>query len=243
MNVATERLAVRWHSTAVQLSAILQALRSIGYTAYPYDAARHEEQLRKSGRTLGRQLFVAGLSMMQVMMYAAPAYLAEDGTLDADMAALMRWASLLLTMPAVVYSAQPFFRGAWASLRARALGYGCAGGARHRRRSRRQRGGHPVRGSGEVYFDSVTMFVFLLLASRYLELHGAAQGGRRAGAHAPCAARFGHALRQLAGFRQDRHRQCRRAGAGRPCVCPQRRGVRGRRRHCRGAHVASTWRC
>ncbi|HEX8604343.1 MAG TPA: heavy metal translocating P-type ATPase, partial [Pseudoduganella sp.] len=131
---------------------------------------RREEQLRKAGRTLGRQLFVAGLSMMQVMMYVAPAYLDNDGTLDAGMAALMRWASLLLTIPAVVYSAQPFFRGAWASLRARMLGMdvpvalGIAAAF----------GGSvvaTVRGSGDVYFDSVTMFVFLLLASRWLELH------------------------------------------------------------------------
>ena len=168
MNVATERLTVRWTS-AVKLSDLLQALRSIGYTAFPYDAARHTEQLRKTSRTLGRQLFVAGLSMMQVMMYVAPAYMADDGTLDADMAALMRWASLLLTLPAVVYSAQPFFAGALASLRARVLGMdvpvalGIAAAFL----------GSVVatwRGSGDVYFDSVTMFIFLLLASRYLEL-------------------------------------------------------------------------
>ncbi|WP_338768696.1 heavy metal translocating P-type ATPase [Massilia sp. METH4] len=170
LNVSTERLTVRWHPDSVQISAILQALRSIGYSAWPYDTARHEEHLRKAGRTLGRQLFVAGLSMMQVMMYVAPAYLADDGTLDADMAALMRWASLLLTIPAVLYSAQPFFKGAWAGLRARALGMdvpvalGIAAAF----------GGSvvaTVRGSGDVYFDSVTMFVFLLLASRWLELH------------------------------------------------------------------------
>ena len=51
-------------------------------------------------------------------MYALPAYIAEDGSMDAPMAALMQWASLLLTVPAVMYSAQPFFRGALASLRA-----------------------------------------------------------------------------------------------------------------------------
>jgi Cu2+-exporting ATPase len=170
LNVATERLTVRWRPGDLPISAILQALRTIGYAAWPYDAARHEEQLRKGSRTLGRQLFVAGLSMMQVMMYVAPSYLADDGTLDADMAALMRWASLLLTIPAVVYSAQPFFRGAWASLRAGApgmdvpvaLGIAAAFGGSV---------AATVRGSGDVYFDSVTLFVFLLLASRWLELH------------------------------------------------------------------------
>ena len=175
LNVATERLQVRWERAACTPGDILAALRKIGYNAYPYDAARHGEQLRRSARTLGRQLFVAGLSMMQVMMYVAPAYLSnDDGTLDASMASLMRWASLLLTVPAIVYSALPFFTGAMNSLKARSLGmdvpvalgilaaFGASVVA-------------TVRGSGEVYFDSVTMFIFLLLASRYYELRARRQ--------------------------------------------------------------------
>ncbi|MGO4464439.1 heavy metal translocating P-type ATPase, partial [Pseudoduganella sp. RAF53_2] len=169
LNVATERLFVRWHKDKASAAEILQAVRSIGYSAYPYDAARHSAQLQKASKTLGRQLFVAGLSMMQVMMYVAPEYMAQDGTLDADMAGLMRWASLLLTLPAIVYSAQPFLRGALASLRARVLGMDVPvalgilaafiGSAVS-----------TLRGTGEVYYDSVTMFIFLLLCSRYLEL-------------------------------------------------------------------------
>jgi Cu2+-exporting ATPase len=169
LNVATERLYVRWRSEVCEPGAILAALHAIGYAAYPYDAGRHGEQQRKASKTLGRQLFVAALSMMQVMMYVAPAYLADDGTLDDSMATLMRWASLLLTLPAICYSAQPFWRGAWASLRARApgmdlpvaLGIAAAFGASV---------AATVRGDGDVYFDSVTMFIFLLLCSRYFEL-------------------------------------------------------------------------
>ncbi|MES2261256.1 MAG: heavy metal translocating P-type ATPase [Pseudomonadota bacterium] len=175
LNVATERLRVRWERAICTPGQILAALRQVGYHAYPYDAARHGEQLRRNTRTLGRQLFVAGLSMMQVMMYVAPAYLADDdGTLDASMASLMNWASLLLTLPALCYSAQPFFAGAWNSLRARVpgmdvpvtLGIGAAFGASVVA---------TVRGSGAVYFDSVTMFIFLLLASRYYELRARRQ--------------------------------------------------------------------
>ena len=169
LNVATERLHVRWAREGCQAADILRAVGEVGYRAYPCDAARHAGQLQRSARTLGRQLFVAGLCMMQVMMYVAPEYLATDGTLDDSMAAMMRWASLLLTLPAVLYSARPFFSGALASLRARALGmdvpvalgivaaFGASVVA-------------TVRAAGEVYFDSVTMFIFLLLCSRYLEL-------------------------------------------------------------------------
>jgi Cu2+-exporting ATPase len=170
LNVATERLFVRWHKDKTTAADILQAVRSIGYTAWPYDAARHGAQLQKASRALGRQLFVAGLSMMQVMMYVAPEYMAAgEGTLDADMASLLRWASLFLTLPAVAYSALPFLRGALASLRAGVLGMDVPvalgvlaafiGSAVS-----------TFRGAGEVYYDSVTMFIFLLLCSRYLEL-------------------------------------------------------------------------
>ncbi len=169
LNVATERLHVRWNKENCKPSDILKAVREVGYTAFPFDAVRHGEQLRRASKTLFRQVFVAGLSMMQVMMYAVPVYLASDGTMDADMEGLMRWASLLLTLPAVFYSAVPFFKGAWANLKSRALGMdvpvalGIAAafiGSVYA----------TVANTGDVYFDSVTMFIFLLLCSRYLEL-------------------------------------------------------------------------
>ncbi|PWF54797.1 heavy metal translocating P-type ATPase [Massilia glaciei] len=177
MNVASERLHVRWNPLVSKPSAIIGALHAIGYTVYPYEASRHGQQQERAGKKLFRQLFVAGLSMMQVMMYALPAYIADDGTMEADMAALMRWASLLLTVPAVLYSAQPFLRGAIASLRQGmpgmdvpvVLGIGAAFVAS---------AVATFRGAGEVYFDSVTMFIFLLLASRYLEQHARRKAGR-----------------------------------------------------------------
>ena len=169
INVASGRLKVSWSAQQCRPSAILGALREIGYAAYPFDPLRHGEQLERERKKLFRQLFIAGLSMMQVMRYALPVYLADDGTMDADMTALMQWASLLLTLPAVLYSAQPFWRGAWFGLKQRmpgmdvpvALGIAAAFGGSV---------AALVRGHGDVWFDSITMFIFLLLGSRYLEL-------------------------------------------------------------------------
>ena len=169
LNVATEKLRVSWDTDLCKPSMILQAVSDVGYVAYPFDPVKHGELLRKNAKTLFRQLFVAGLSMMQVMMYAVPVYLASDGTMEPAMEQLMRWSSLLLTLPAVSYSARPFFMGAWADLKRRAPGMdvpvalGIGGGFIGSVVA-------TVRGSGDVYFDSVTMFIFLLLCSRYLEL-------------------------------------------------------------------------
>ncbi|SFI35729.1 Cu2+-exporting ATPase [Collimonas sp. OK307] len=169
LNVASERLHIRWDKTQCKPSDILLALREIGYSAYPFDAVRQGERLRKSGKRLFRQTFIAGLCMMQVMMYAAPAYFAAAGSIDHAQLQLMRWASLLLTLPVLCYSALPFLRGAWIGMKLSRFGMDLpvaigivaafAGSAVA-----------TVRGSGEVYFDTVTMFVFLLLCSRYLEL-------------------------------------------------------------------------
>lgn len=169
LNVATEKLQVRWDISQCKPSDILQAVHEVGYKAYPFDPIQHGELLRKNSRQLFKRCFVAGLSMMQVMMYAVPAYLTEDGGIEPEMAQLMRWASLLLTIPAVFYSASPFFKGALADLRQRRLGMdvpvalGIAAafiGGLHA----------TLLNQGDVYFDSITMFVFLLLGSRYLEL-------------------------------------------------------------------------
>lgn len=169
LNVATEKLQVRWDASHCKPSDILQAVHEVGYKAYPFDPIQHGELLRKNSRQLFKRWFVAGLSMMQVMMYAVPAYLTEDGGIEPEMAQLMRWASLLLALPAVFYSASPFFKGALADVRQRRLGMdvpvalGIAAafiGSLYA----------TMLNQGDVYFDSITMFVFLLLGSRYLEL-------------------------------------------------------------------------
>ena len=169
INYATRRARVRWDERRIRLSGILAAVAAIGYRAFPYDAARAEEVAGRERRAALWRLFVAGFGMMQVMMYAFPVYVAGEGEMSADIERLMRWASLALTLPVVLYSAAPFFRNAWRDLRlARvgmdvpvALGVGAAFVASL---------WATLSGAGEVYFDSVTMFVFLLLGGRYLEM-------------------------------------------------------------------------
>jgi len=169
VNYATRRAVVRWTPGVVRLSEILAAIARIGYQASPYDERRLDRIHRSERRQALWRLFVAGFGMMQVMMYAVPAYIAGDGTMPADVAQLLRWASFLLALPVVGYAAQPFFAGAWLALRAGrlgmdvpvALGIAIAFGASV---------WATLHGAGEVYYDSIAMFVFLLLGGRYLEL-------------------------------------------------------------------------
>lgn len=175
VNYSTLRARVRWDTRQLQLSDILKAIADIGYRAHPFDAARQESLQQQERRTALRRLFVAGFGMMQVMMYAVPTYLA-GGDMTADIEQLMRLASLLLTLPVVTYAAHGFHLGAWRDLRRGRVGMDV-----------------PVvlgiwsaflaslwatwRG-GDVYYDSVTMFVFFLLGGRYLEMIVRARANR-----------------------------------------------------------------
>ena len=176
LNYATRRARVRWDTRVTGLSTILRAVTDLGYEAHPYDSSRREEKLRRERSVLLWRLFIAGFGMMQVMMYAIPVYIAE-GAMTPDIEQLMRIASLVLTLPVALWSAVPFYAGAWRELRAGRAGMDV-----------------PVSlgiviafsaslvatwtASGAVYFDSVAMFVFLLLGARFLEMEARAKAAR-----------------------------------------------------------------
>ncbi|MDR0528342.1 MAG: cadmium-translocating P-type ATPase [Zoogloeaceae bacterium] len=212
VNYATRRARVRWDERRIQLSDILRAIGQIGYRAHPYDAARYEEMAGRERREALWRLWVAGFGMMQVMMYAVPVYLAGEGEMTADIESLIRWASLILTLPVVFYAAAPFFRGAWRDLKFRrvgmdtpvALGIGGAFLASVWATLAR---------SGEVYFDSVAMFVFFLLGGRYLEM----TARQKAVGMTEALARLMPALCQrLPGFPRERAPECIPVGDLRP---------------------------
>jgi len=168
INYATGRARVRWDPASTKLSVLLAAVEAIGYWAWPDDdAARAAVEQRERRQSLWR-IMVAAFGMMQVMMYAYPAYIARQGDLTPDIAQLLRLASLVLTAPVVLYSAAPFFRGALRDLRLRRLGMdvpvalGVGAGFLGSCWATFTHG-------AEVYFDSVTMFVFFLLCGRALE--------------------------------------------------------------------------
>ncbi|MCV2369308.1 heavy metal translocating P-type ATPase [Roseateles oligotrophus] len=173
VNAASSRLTLSWHPGQTRLATILERVERAGYGAAP-DAAAPARQLReREHRTALWRLFVAVFLMMQVMMMAAPAYFAAAGDLSPDLARLLQWACWVLTLPVLLFSAGPFFSGAWRQIRARRLGmdvpvvlglattFVASSGALF----------EPDGFFGnEVYFDSLTMFVAFLLAGRFLEM-------------------------------------------------------------------------
>jgi Cu2+-exporting ATPase len=167
VNYATQRAHVAWDPAVTGLAGIVDAVRAVGYDAYPYDPRRQQQAEQRERRTALWRLFVAGFGAMQVMMYAFPAYVDGAG-LSPEAGQMMRWASLVITLPVLLFSCAPFFRGALLELRGWRLGLDTPialgmGGAFV------ASAWATLSASGEVYFDSIAMLAFLLLGARYLE--------------------------------------------------------------------------
>ena len=177
VNYSTHRAQLTWDNSRIHLSDVLKAIMAIGYHAHPFDPGKQEELHKKERGLMLRRIGVAGVGMMQVMMLAVGMYLGDYEGMDLNIRSLLRWASLVITIPVILYSAKPFFVSAWGDLRHKKLGMdvpvSLAIAAAFLASA-----WATLRGVGEVYFDSVTMFTFFLLSGRFLEMSARHQAGR-----------------------------------------------------------------
>lgn len=166
VNAAAQRGRIIWHDAMTTLPRILDQLARTGYPAHPLHAATLDDVRRRESRDALKRLLVAGLGAMQAMMFAAVLYV---GSSDLSANELFGWLGFLVTTPVVFYSARPFFAGAVRSIKARQLGIDVPVAAAVTLIYAASLV-EAVRGGGHVYFDSVSMFVFFLLAGRYLQM-------------------------------------------------------------------------
>jgi Cu2+-exporting ATPase len=169
VNVVTHQCTLVWNTNSQALSFLMRALEQIGYRPQPFTQKKQQQQQQNQQRRLLLRLGLAGFGMMQVGMVAVALYAGEFQGIDSNLEQLLRWLSLLVATPIVLFSAQPFWMSAWRSLQRRhltmdvpvslaiILAYCASFWA-------------TVAASGEVYFDSIAMFTFFLLLGRYLEI-------------------------------------------------------------------------
>lgn len=170
INIATHIADVEWDADLTSAKKITNAIIDLGYMAFPASLSvdEHERQLQKKALW---QIFVAGFAMMQVMMFAFPAYLEPISNAQSDLSPefdqLLKLASLVVTIPVIIFSCTGFFSSAWRDIKNRHVGMDV-----------------PVSlgilltffasawatfFGGVAYFDSAIMFVFLLLVARHIE--------------------------------------------------------------------------
>ena len=164
------RAEVQYDTHATRLHTLLETLAKAGYRATPYTVHAEEAAIESERRARIRGLGISALFGMQVMLLSIALYAsAWYGGMQAGFEQLFRWLAMMLTVPVLVWPGRTFFTGAVAALRARrltmdvpvALGLSIAfAGSAFA----------TVTGEGEIWFDSVVMFVTLLSGARYLEL-------------------------------------------------------------------------
>jgi Cu2+-exporting ATPase len=169
VDIATGYTRILWNPLNNRLSRLAHSLLELGYKPH-LPLAESEEQGRQAERRASmKRLGVAGLGMMQVMMYAVGLYAGDAFGMETGARSFLEWVSLLVTLPVVLYSGSVFFQNAWRSLRAGnpgmdvpvALAIGLAFLASCV---------NFFRGEGTVWFDSVVMFIFFLTLGRHVEL-------------------------------------------------------------------------
>lgn len=169
VNPATARAQVVFDPRHLSLGALLRTIAALGYRPHVLGAADTLEVASRERRTALKRLAVAGFGMMQVMMIAVALYIGATEGMDPVIREYLRITCLIVTTPVLVYSGRPFLAGAIASIRARhigmdvpvTIGIGLAYAASM---------WNALAHRGEVYFDSVVMFIFLLLLGRYVEM-------------------------------------------------------------------------
>jgi len=168
VNFTNKQIKVRWDNSKIQLSAIIKKLNAIGYDASPYDPSASDEAYRKANRDLLYRLGFAGFAMMNVMWFAVALY--SGAAEDEEYRSYFHWLQLFIATATLAYSGQPFLKGAWTSIKSKTVGMDVSISL-----------GmlttycysvwvtvHPGH-TGEVYFDTLIDFMFLLLIGRYLE--------------------------------------------------------------------------
>jgi P-type Cu2+ transporter len=159
---------IRWDPSVVRLSQIAGTLDSLGYPPHPAKDVRTRQIRRDENRRFLIRIGVAAACVGNVMTLAFALYGGVFTGIEAQYAKLFRWASMLFGMISLIWPGSLFFRGAWAALRTKtahldlpiAIGLAAGGIAGTV---------NAILGRGEVYFDSLSMLVLLLLIGRWLQ--------------------------------------------------------------------------
>ena len=152
------------HGSGISNAELLREIETAGFQ--PQLIADSGAGLGDDGRLLKR-LGVAGIGMMQVMMVQIALYAGFFQGMEQSIERLLELTALLFCIPVVAYSAVPFFVRAAFSLRHglnmdTPIGLAIAVAFTVSLTN-------TLRGSGDVYYDSVVMFTFLMLGARFWE--------------------------------------------------------------------------
>jgi P-type Cu2+ transporter len=167
VSLTGRRLKLRWDNGRLKLSRALRRLADIGYAAVPFDPEAAEGALRRRNRTLLYRMAFAGFAMMNLLWISIALYAGAD---RGEFRGLFQWIGFAIATPTLLFAGYPFFKGAWSGLRAGTLGMdlpiAIGASITYLYSLYVTVSATPT---GEVYWDTVVNFLFVILIGRYLE--------------------------------------------------------------------------
>ncbi len=167
-DVGRQRAEVVWDPARVRLSEIARALDRLGYPSHPYRRSELANLRRQEERRSLVRIGVAGACAGNAMMFAFALWGGAYAEMEPGHRLLLRGASFAVAIVSLLWPGRAFYSGALASLRTRvphmdlpiaiALTLGMGWGAVN-----------TIRDTGEVYFESLTTVIFLLLVGRFIQ--------------------------------------------------------------------------
>ncbi len=174
VDYTSQQAYIVWDEQQIKLSEILKAIESIGYHALPFNPEQREKLIKEQKRKNSTRLLFTALLGMEVMAHAIATYwmggFDSSGQLQL-WEKIGRWTDLLVVSIMLIYSGADFYISAWRDIKNRQPGMdipiviGLTSayiGSLIATISQQH----------EVYFDSIAMFIFLMLAARIYELKG-----------------------------------------------------------------------
>ncbi len=167
VNLTSKQLRLKWDNRKTSLSSLLKALGQIGYAAVPFDQETVDGALARRHRSLLYRMAFAGFAMMNLMWVSIALYSGAD---QGEFRSWFHWIGFFIATPTLLYSGYPFLRNAALGLYRRYLTMdlpiAIGALATYSYSSYILFSGSV---NGDVYFDTVVNFLFVILVGRYLE--------------------------------------------------------------------------
>ncbi|MBT3827330.1 MAG: cation-translocating P-type ATPase [Nitrosomonadales bacterium] len=172
VHLTSNHTIIEWNNNLVKLPMLVEIIHKLGFKAFLSGGDKQliSEQL-KSKQMLWNWS-VSLICFFQIMMFSMPSYLSGENGLDHNLKSLFDWGSFILIIPVIIFSGKIFFHNAYSGLKNKAINmdlpislgiilmflFSVMGTINPSNLF-----------NGKVYYDSISMFIFLLLSSRYLD--------------------------------------------------------------------------
>ncbi|MCR4377858.1 MAG: heavy metal translocating P-type ATPase, partial [Rhodospirillales bacterium] len=159
---------LKWETKTTSAESLAHMVTRLGYRLAPYDPSLLSAETEQREKQLLRAMVVAGFAAGNVMLFSVSVWAGHSTGMGEFTRGMMHWLSALIALPAIAYSARPFFYSALTALKVWRTNMDVPISLAVILASTMSLV-ETIRMSDHVYFDSAISLVFFLLIGRYLD--------------------------------------------------------------------------